>query len=386
MKFSTKQIHAGREKNVSPYGDVNIPIHQSTSFVHDSVDQYLEKGFSYSRTSNPTIELLEDRLNQLEDGSGALCFSTGMAAIHSVFDGILKTGDHVIISDVVYGGTYRISKAIFAKYDIEFSFIDTSKPEEIKKAIRPNTKIIFTETPANPTLKICDLKLISEISKNHQILHVVDNTFMTPYLQNPLSLGADIVIHSTTKFFDGHNMTTGGCAVFSDKETFERIKFIRNTSGNIMSPFTAFLTLQGLKTLSLRLERQCLNAHLIAEYLNKHKVIERVFYPGLEDFPGHQISCNQSSDHGSLLAFIVKGDLNAGKKFADNLKLCLLAENLGSVETLVTHPASMTHGYLTHDERQSIGITDSLIRMSVGIEDPEDLLNDIEQSLATLHG
>jgi cystathionine beta-lyase/cystathionine gamma-synthase len=384
MRFSTKQVHAGQEPEPIT-GSLNTPIFQTTSFVQDSVDQYMNKGFSYSRSSNPTVEVLEKKLSILEGGNGATCFATGMAATQAVFNSLLKQGDHAIVSQVVYGGTYRIAKEIFEKFGVTFSFVDTSNISLIEKHIQDNTRLIFTESPANPTLKVSDIALISELCSKNDIYHIVDSTFMTPYLMQPIDLGADIVIHSTTKFFDGHNATTGGAAICKDNTLDQKVKFIRNTSGSIMSPFNAYLTLQGVKTLSLRLDRQCANAEVLADYLENHKYIERVGYPGLKSFSGHNLLKSQARGFGSMLWFEVRGGLEEGKQFADNTEICTLAENLGSVETLITHPAVMTHAYIPRELRLEMGVTDSLIRLSVGIEDIDDLLDDIGTTLKNIY-
>jgi cystathionine beta-lyase/cystathionine gamma-synthase len=385
MNFSTKQVHAGVEPDIQT-GSLNTPIFQTTAFVQDSVDQYMEKGFSYSRTSNPTVEALERKLDALDNGNGSTCFATGMAATHAVFNALLKQGDHAIISQVVYGGTFRIAKEIFENYGITFSFIDTSNLQLLEEHIQTNTKFIFTESPANPTLKISDIVAISSLCQKNKMYHIVDSTFMTPYLLRPIDLGADIVIHSTTKFFDGHNATTGGVAICKDKELDQKIKFIRNTSGSIMSPFNAYLTLQGVKTLSLRLDRQCANAKAIATYLEDHPNVANVGYPGLTSFSGHNILKEQASGFGSMLWFELKGGIKEGKQFADNTTVCTLAENLGAVETLITFPAVMTHAYMPEKQRIEMGISNSLIRLSVGIEDVSDLIEDIGTTIDNIYG
>ena len=302
MGFTTKQVHAG----VTPdpvTGAILTPIYQSTTFVQESVDQYLSKGFSYSRSGNPTVSALEQKIAALENGAGCTCYSTGMAAEQVVFQATLSAGDHAIVSDVAYGGTYRLATKIYARFGVEFSFVDTANPEAVRKAVRPNTKLIFTETPANPTLKLTDIAAISKISRERGIVHAVDNTFLTPYFQRPLELGANVSVHSTTKYFDGHNATTGGAVICDSAELDQKMRFHQNATGVIMSPFVAWLTLQGTKTLSLRLERQAANAQVIAEFLERHPKVTQVRYPGLESFPQHALAKQQASGFGAMLWF-----------------------------------------------------------------------------------
>lgn len=383
MKFTTRQIHAG----VTPdpvTGSILTPIYQTTTYVQDSVDSYLSKGYAYSRTGNPTVRALEHKLTDLEGGADTACFSTGMAAINALYLAVLNAGDHAIVSDVAYGGTYRLSTKVFSRFGVEFTFADTSRPEEVEKAVRPNTRLILIETPANPTLKCTDIAAISKLARARKIVHAVDNTFLTPYYQRPLELGADIIIHSTTKYMDGHNATVGGAAVSATKELDEKIRFIQNSTGTIMSPQVAWLTLQGVKTLSIRMERQCANAMAIARFLERHPKVVRVMYPGLESFPQHELSRRQATGFGAMLWFEVQGGVQAGKRLMDSVKLCTLAENLGSVETLITHPVTMTHSAVEEAERKRVGITDGLVRLSVGLEDAEDLIGDLETALAAL--
>jgi cystathionine beta-lyase/cystathionine gamma-synthase len=383
MGFSTKQVHAG----VTPdpvTGAILTPIYQATTFVQDSVDAYLSKGFSYSRSGNPTVRALEQKLAVLEGGMGCTCYSTGMAAEQVVFQATLSAGDHAVISDVAYGGTYRLATKIYSRFGVEFTFVDTANPDAVREAIRPNTKLVFTETPANPTLKLTDIAAISKITKERGIVHAVDNTFLTPYFQRPLELGANVSVHSTTKYFDGHNATTGGAVIVDSAALEEKMRFHQNATGVIMSPFVAWLTLQGTKTLSLRLERQSANALIIAEFLEKHPKVEAVRYPGLKSFPQHALAKEQASGFGAMLWFEVKGGVKAGKKLMDSVKLCTLAENLGSVETLITHPVTMTHAVMAPAERQRVGITDGLVRLSVGVEDVEDLIADLREALDRL--
>jgi cystathionine gamma-lyase len=381
MGFKTKQIHDG----VTPdpvTGSILTPIYQTTTFVQDSVDEYLAKGYSYSRSGNPTVTALEDKINALDGGSGAICFGTGMAAVNALFLTFLNAGDHCIISDVVYGGTYRLSTKVYSRFGVEFTMVDTANPENVHKALRDNTRLILTESPANPTLKMTDIAAISAIAKQAGVLHAVDNTFMTPYLMNVLELGADMAVYSTTKYFDGHNATVGGAIVCATEELHEKVRFIMNATGSIMSPQVAWLTLQGVKTMSVRIDGQSENAQILAEYLEQHPKVEQVCYPGLLSFAQHELAKTQASGFGAMLWFEVKGGVEAGKRFMDNIELFSLAENLGSIESLVTHPVTMTHADVEAAERQRVGILDGLIRISVGLEDAEDLVAALEAALA----
>ncbi|MYF69220.1 MAG: PLP-dependent transferase [Proteobacteria bacterium] len=380
MGFSTKQIHAGVEPDAET-GSILTPIYQSTTFVQPSVDEYLSKGYSYSRSGNPTVRALERKLAALEEGFDCTCYATGMAAIQVVMQACLNAGDHAIISDVAYGGTYRLSTKVFSRFGVEFSFVNTADPAEVDAAVRPNTRLILTETPANPNLKLTDILSVSEIARARGIPHAVDNTFLTPFYQQPLALGADISIHSTTKYFDGHNATVGGAVVAATEALDEAIRFIQNASGVIMSPWVAWLTLQGIKTLSIRMERQSANALAIAEYLESHPKVSQVAYPGLASFAQHDLASRQASGFGAMLWFEVQGGVSAGKRLMDSVRLCTLAENLGSVETLVTHPVTMTHADVEKAERERVGISDGLVRLSVGLEDVEDLIADLDQAL-----
>ena len=383
MGFTTKQIHAGVVPDPHT-GSILTPVYQSTTFVQDSVDEYLAKGYSYSRSGNPTVRALEEKLTVLENGFDCTCYSTGMAAIQAVVQATLSAGDHAVISDVAYGGTYRLCTKIYQRYGVEFSFVNTASPETVELAIKDNTRLILTETPANPTLKLTDIEAISAISKAHGIPHAVDNTFLTPFFQRPLELGADIVIHSTTKYFDGHNATVGGAVITKTRPLDESIRFVQNASGVIMSPWVAWLTLQGSKTLSIRMERQTANAQAVAEFLEAHSKVARVSYLGLPSFEQHALAKSQASGFGAMLCFEVDNGAEAGKRLMDSVKLCALAENLGSVETLITHPVTMTHADVEESERRRVGISDGLVRLSVGLEDVEDLIEDLGQALDCL--
>jgi len=383
MQFSSKQIHAGvRPDPVT--GSILTPIYQSTTFVQESVDTYLGKGYSYSRSGNPTVRALEMRLTELEGGNDTTCFSTGMAAVHAVMLAFLNAGDHAIISDVAYGGTYRLCTQVLNRFGIEFTFVDTSDAGAVRAAVKENTRLIFTETPANPTLKLTDIAAVSEIARASGIPHCVDNTFLTPYYQRPLELGADMSLHSTTKYFDGHNATVGGAVVARSAELDEKLRFIQNSTGSIMSPQVAWLTLQSCKTLSERITQQSANAAAIANYLEAHAKVTKVAYPGLESFPQHELAARQATGFGAMLWFEVAGGAKAGKALMDSIKLWSLAENLGSVESLITHPVTMTHAAVDKAERERVGITDGLVRASVGLEDVDDLTAALGEALAAI--
>ncbi len=381
MGFSTRQIHAG----VTPdplTGAILTPIYQSTTYVQPSVDGYLSKGFTYSRSGNPTVRALELKLTDLEGGVDTACFGTGMAAIQAVMLAFLNAGDHAIISDVAYGGTYRLCKQILSRFGIEFSFVDGSDLKAVAAAVKDNTKLFLTETPANPTMKCSDIAGISKIARAAGAVHAVDNTFLTPYYQRPLELGADMSIHSTTKYMDGHNATVGGAVVAAKQKHADAVRFIQNSTGSIMSPQVAWLTMQGCKTMSLRMDAQSANAMAIAEYLESHAKVKQVCYPGLKSFAQYELASRQASGYGAMLWFEVQGGLVAGKKLMDNIKVFSLAENLGSVESLITHPVTMTHAAVEKAERERVGIIDGLVRVSVGLEDVEDLIEALDKALA----
>ena len=381
MGFSTRQIHAGVTPDPTT-GSILTPIYQSTTFVQPSVDDYLSKGYSYSRSGNPTVRVLEQKIAILENGADCTCYATGMAATQAVMQACLSAGDHAVISDVAYGGTYRLATTVYSRFGVDFTFANSADPEAVRAAIRPNTKLIFTETPANPTLKLSDIRAISDIATEKGIPHAVDNTFLTPYYQRPLELGANMSVHSTTKYFDGHNATVGGAVVADTKELDAKLRYVQNAAGVIMSPWVAWLTLQGTKTLSIRMDRQASNAMAIAEFLEAHPKVTEVRYPGLKSFPQHELAKSQSDGFGAMLWFEVEGGVSAGKRLMDSVKLCTLAENLGSVETLITHPVTMTHADVEPAERARVGITDGLVRLSVGLEDVEDLIDDLRTALA----
>ena len=380
MGFRTRQVHAGVTPDPQT-GSILTPIYQTTTYVQPSVDEYLSKGFTYSRSGNPTVTALELKLADLEGGVDCACFGTGMSAIHAVMLAFLNSGAHAVISDVAYGGTYRLCTKILTRFGIEFTFADGSNPDDVAAAVRDNTQLILTETQANPTMKCSDIAAISEIAKKAGAVHAVDNTFLTPYYQLPFELGADISIHSTTKYIDGHNATVGGAVISKSDEHATAVRFIQNSTGSIMSPQVAWLTLQGCKTLSVRMDAQSASAMEIATYLEAHPQVAQVMYPGLKSFPQHELSTRQASGYGAMLWFEVKGGLAAGKKLMDNIEVWSLAENLGSVESLITHPVTMTHADVEPEERARVGIIDGLVRASVGLEDTDDLINALEAAL-----
>ena len=380
MGFRTKQIHAGVVPDPTT-GSILTPIFQSTTFVQPSVDEYMSKGFTYSRSGNPTVKALENKLAELEGGADCACFGTGMSAILAVMLAFLESGKHAIVSNVAYGGTYRLSTKILSRFGIEYTFADTANADDVAASVKENTALILTETPANPTLKCSDIAAISEIAKKIGAVHAVDNTFLTPYYQLPFELGADLSIHSTTKYMDGHNATVGGAVISKSEEHAEAVRFVQNSTGTIMSPHVAWLTLQGCKTLSVRMDAQSASAMAIAEFLEGHKKVEQVMYPGLESFPQHELATRQASGYGAMLWFEVKGGLEAGKKLMDNIDVWTLAENLGSVESLITHPVTMTHADVEPAERARVGIIDGLVRASVGLEDTEDLIEALAAAL-----
>ena len=380
MGFRTKQVHAGVTPDPET-GAILTPIHQSTTFVQDSVDDYMVKGYSYTRAGNPTVRAFEHKLTALEDGVDTTAYGSGMAATVAVFLALLQTGDHLVTSDVVYGGTYRFADQFLTKFGVDVSFVDTSDTTAIEKAVTDRTKLIFTETPANPTLKVTDLAAVSAICQERGLIHVTDNTFLTPYFQRPFELGADVIIHSTTKFLDGHNATLGGAVVVNDAEVHEKIAFARLSAGLVMSPMVAWLTLQGTKTLSARMDAQSSSAMVIAEFLETHEKVDYVNYPGLASHPQHELSSKQATGYGAMVCFEVHGGVEAGKRLMDNIELWSLAENLGSVESLITHPVTMTHAAVPREERIASGITDGLVRLSVGLEDTEDLITTLDGAL-----
>lgn len=379
--FATTAVRGGVTPDPAT-GAVLTPIYQSTTYHQQAVG--VHKGFTYSRAANPTVSALEAALGALEDTPPAVCFATGMAAISSLFLAILKSDDHVVVSDVVYGGTVRLFQQILTNFGVQASFVDTSNPQAVAEAIRPNTKLVFIETPANPTLKLTDIAAVAKVTHAADIRLAVDNTFLTPVLQRPLDLGADITLLSTTKYIEGHNSTVGGSIATRDEALLERLRLVRKTLGCIQSPQESWLTLRGLKTLPLRLQQHSTNAQKVAEWLERHPKIASVHFPGLASFPQFALAQNQQSLPGGMLAFELKGGAEAGIQLMNTVRLCLLAENLGAVETLITHPISMTHGDVPCDIRERTGITDGLVRLSVGLENSADIIADLETALAAI--
>jgi cystathionine beta-lyase/cystathionine gamma-synthase len=360
-------------------GALLTPIYQSTTYQQEAVG--VHKGHTYSRASNPTVSALEEALGTLEDTPPAVCYATGMAAISGLFLALLKSGDHVVLSDVVYGGTVRLFDQVLGHLGIESSFVDTANPATVKAAIRRSTRMVFIETPANPTLKLTDVEAIAAITRPAGLLLVVDNTFLTPLLLRPLDLGADISMLSTTKYIEGHNATVGGSVASRDEKILDRLRLIRKTLGSIQSPHEAWLTARGIKTLPLRLQQHSRGAQVVAEWLEQHPDVSRVYYPGLVSFPQHELAERQHALHGGMLSFELKQGADAGIALMNAVRLCVLAENLGAAETLITHPVSMTHGDVPREMRERIGITEGLVRLSVGLEDPRDIIADLSQAL-----
>jgi cystathionine beta-lyase/cystathionine gamma-synthase len=374
----TSAVHGGLHADPAT-GAVLTPIYQSTTYRQDAVG--VHKGHTYSRASNPTVSALEEALGALEDTPPAVCFATGMAAISAVFLALLKSGDHVVLSDVVYGGTVRLFDQVLNNFGLEASFVDTADPAAVRAAIRPNTRMVFIETPANPTLKLTDVAAIAAITRPAGLLLVVDNTFLTPLLLRPLDLGADITMLSTTKYIEGHNATVGGSIASRDERILDRLRLIRKTLGSIQSPHEAWLTARGIKTLPLRMQQHSRAAQVVAEWLEQHPDVSRVHYPGLASFPQRELAERQHGLHGGMLSFELKQGAEAGIALMNAVRLCVLAENLGAAESLVTHPVSMTHGDVPREMRERIGITDGLVRLSVGLEDPRDIIADLSQAL-----
>ena len=377
MKFDTKVVRASTKPDKTT-GAVVPPIYQTATYVLEEVG--VDKGFDYTRAANPSRQLLEEHLAEIEGAKYGVCFSSGMAAVDSVLK-ILKSGDHVVCSDDVYGGVSRHFNNVLIHYGIEFTYVNSSNPNEVEEAIKANTKLLWVETPTNPLLKITDLEAMNKIAKSNNLLFGVDATFSTPVFLRPLEYGADLVMHSTTKYLSGHNQIIGGSIHTNNKEIFDKMKFIQKTIGAVPSPFDCFLTMLGLRTLHLRMERHNKNAMSVAEFLESHPKVSRVAYPGLKSDPGYKIAKKQMSGYSGMISFELKGGIPSGKHLMNNVKLCLLAESLGAVETMITHPATMTHAEVPVKERHARGLTDGLVRLSVGIEDQTDIIEDLKQAL-----
>ena len=385
--LGTTAIHAGTLKNL--YGTLAMPIYQTSTFIFDSAEQggrrfaLEEAGYIYARLGNPTTTVLENKIAALEEGEAAVATSSGMGAISSTLWTVLKAGDHVVTDKTLYGCTFALMCHGLTRFGIEVTFVDTSNLDEVKNAMKENTRVVYLETPANPNLKIVDLEALSKLAHtNPNTLVIVDNTFATPYMQKPLKLGADIVVHSVTKYINGHGDVIAGL-VITNKELADQIRFVglKDMTGAVLGPQDAYYIIRGMKTFEIRMERHCKNAKKVVEFLNKHPKIERVYYPGLETHPGHEIAKKQMKDFGAMISFELKGGFEAGKTLLNNLKLCSLAVSLGDTETLIQHPASMTHSPYTKEEREAAGITDGLVRLSVGLENVEDIIADLEQGL-----
>ena len=385
--LGTTAIHAGTLKNL--YGTLAMPIYQTSTFIFDSAEQggrrfaLEEAGYIYTRLGNPTTTVLENKIAALEEGEAAVATSSGMGAISSTLWTVLKAGDHVVTDKTLYGCTFALMNHGLTKFGVEVTFVDTSNLDEVKKAMKENTRVVYLETPANPNLKIVDLEGVCKVAHtNPNTLVIVDNTFATPYMQKPLKLGVDVVVHSATKYLNGHGDVIAGLVV-TNKELANQIRFVglKDMTGAVLGPQEAYYIIRGLKTFEIRLERHCKNARTIADFLNKHPKVEKVYYPGLESHPGYEIAKKQMKDFGAMISFELKGGFEAGKTLLNNLKLCSLAVSLGDTETLIQHPASMTHSPYTKEEREAAGITDGLVRLSVGLENVEDIIADLEQGL-----
>ncbi|HFX17566.1 MAG TPA: aminotransferase class I/II-fold pyridoxal phosphate-dependent enzyme [Flavobacteriales bacterium] len=383
--FNTKLVHAGDFEDA--YGAAVTPIYQTSTFAFKNADQGADlfagkdKGFIYTRIGNPTIEALENKLAELENGFGAVALASGMGAVSTLYAATLKSGDHMIGSEAMYGPSRALMETFFKDFGVEASFIDTSDIKAVENAIKPNTKLIYVESPTNPTMVLTDIEAVSQLAHQHGILMGVDNTFSSPYIQKPLDLGADIVLHSLTKFINGHADIVGGALIAKDPEVYAKLRKAMTYFGANMDPHQAYMVIRGVKTLSLRVERASDNAMKVAEYLENHPKIAWVKYPGLKSYPQYELAQKQMALPGAMISFGVKGGLNAGKILMDHVKLALLAVSLGGVESLIQHPSSMTHAALNKEEREEAGITDDLVRFSVGIENVEDIIADLDQAL-----
>lgn len=376
MKFSTRAIHAGQHPDPST-GAIMTPVYLTSTYVQESPG--VHKGWEYSRTHNPTRKAYENCIANLEGGKFGFAFASGCAATTTIMH-ILKQGDHVVAMDDMYGGTFRLFDKVLQHNGLQFAYTDLTKTENFEKSIKPNTKLVWLETPTNPTLKLADIKTISNLAKKHNILVVVDNTFMSPYFQRPLELGADIVVHSATKYIGGHSDMVGGAVVTDDAKLAEKLAFLSNSMGGVQGAFDSFLALRSLKTLPLRMKAHAENAMKIAEFLESHPQVEKVIYPGLKSHPQYDLARTQMKGYGGMITFFIKGGFNAAKTFLENVQVFALAESLGGVESLIEHPAIMTHASVPAEQRKALGIDDSLIRLSVGIEDIDDLLTDLKQA------
>jgi len=377
MRFETLTIHAGARPDQT-FGAVSVPIYQTSTFVFEDVGK--TRGYDYSRTSNPTRKVLEDTVAQLEGGKAGFAFATGMAAEATVIH-LLKPGDHIISGDDVYGGTYRLFQNVMQDFGLEFTFVRMDNRARIEDAIRPNTRMLWLETPSNPLLNIVDVEMVVDIARRHDILTVADNTFATPYFLRPIEYGVDLVVHSTTKYLNGHSDVVGGAVVTTIDKLTERIQFLLNAMGTCASPFDCWLVLRGIETLAVRMKQHEENALAVANYLTEHPLVKRVFYPGLDSHPGYEIAKRQMKGFGGMVSFEIRGGIESVNTFLRRLKLFYLAESLGGVASLAAHPGTMTHASMPKDYREKVGITDELIRLSVGLESVGDLIDDLRQAL-----
>ena len=379
MGFATNAIHVGQEPDPAT-GAIVAPIYQTSTYVNEKLGK--NKGYDYARTNHPNRKALERTIAKLEDGRSAYVFTSGMAGIDAVFR-LLRPGDHVVLSEAVYGGVFRLSTQLLVHFGLEFSFVDTASVDAVLTAFRPNTKMLYLETPTNPTMRLADIAALSKLANQRNITVVVDNTFMSPYLQRPIELGAHIVVHSMTKYLNGHSDSTGGAVVLTRAEDAEKIYFIQRSAGAGLAPMDCFLISRGIKTLAVRMLQHNANGLAVARHLNAHPKVKRVFYPGLPSHPQHEIARQQQKGPGGMMSFDL-GSLDAARTFLDHLKLCSLAESLGGVETLISLPALMTHASMPPEVRERVGITEGLVRLSVGIEDVEDIIQDLDQALLAM--
>jgi cystathionine beta-lyase/cystathionine gamma-synthase len=377
MGFSTIAIHAGNEPDAAT-GAVSVPIYQTSTYAQEGLGKH--KGYEYARTQNPTRSALEKNIAALEGAKFGYAFASGMSATDAVLK-LVKSGDHVLLGDNTYGGTYRLFAKVLANYGVEFDLVDTTDITKVETAFKPNTKMVFVETPTNPVMSVTDLQAVSEVSHAHGAKVVCDNTFMSPYLQRPIEFGCDIVVHSTTKYLNGHSDSVGGFVALNDEEDANWIQFIQNGVGAILSPMDSFLVLRGTKTLAVRMEAHDKNGRQVAAFLDEHPGVNKVYYPGLVSHPQHEIAKRQQKGFGGMVSFET-GSLENAKKVLESVKLCILGESLGGVESLISHPATMTHASVPVEKRESLGITDGLVRISVGIEDVEDIIADLDQALS----
>lgn len=379
MGFATDAIHVGQEPDPAT-GAIIVPIYQTSTFVQEELGKH--KGYEYARTGNPTRAALERNLARLEGGSFAYAFASGMAATNILMS-LLKSGDHVVSGHNLYGGSFRLFERVLKDFGLSFSYVNTCRLEDVEHAFRPNTRMLFIETPTNPIMEITDIAAAATLAHRHNVWLAVDNTFMSPYLQRPLELGADFVVHSTTKYLNGHSDGVGGAVILNDATLAERLKFLQNAAGAVLGPMDSWLILRGVKTLALRMEKHNANGMAVAAFLNSHPAVKRVHYPGLPSHPQHELAKRQMRGFGGMISFET-GSIENARLLLKSVRLCSLAESLGGVETLISHPASMTHASVPPEERQRLGITDGLVRISVGVEDVEDLIADLKQALATI--